>query len=340
MQAPLAHALTRCLGPLEITDPDAPDGTPKNRIAEVHPDVRGARSARARDGSSSARTASGTTSPRRRTSRRSSARAAARRRPRASPGASSTMRSPVAVRTTRPRSSTSTVDRVRGAVDPWRPAWRSSSKPSRTSSCRRARRASTRSSPSPPRPGPGSRRPARWSSASSSTSRDRWSVERIEAVRRAVDAAIGMLPESAWFFVVAFDSSAPGRRPGDAGHAGQPHGRDQGDRPAPRRGRHGDVDRPRRRARDLRARAERHPPGGLPHRRQERVRERRQRDRAAPGLRGLLPVRLLGRRHRLAGRRGAADRAGAARQGVAHPRRRRGSRRRSAARSRRRAARR
>ena len=46
---------------------------------------------------------------------------------------------------------------------------------------------------------------------------------------------------------------------------------------------------------------------------------------------GVLPVRLLGRRHRLARRRGAADRAGAARQGVAHPGRRRASTRRSAA---------
>jgi hypothetical protein len=32
--------------------------------------------------------------------------------------------------------------------------------------------------------------------------------ERIAAVQRAVSAAVGMLPESAWFFVVAFDSSA------------------------------------------------------------------------------------------------------------------------------------
>jgi hypothetical protein len=32
--------------------------------------------------------------------------------------------------------------------------------------------------------------------------------ERIEAVRRAVSTAISILPESAWFFVVAFDSSA------------------------------------------------------------------------------------------------------------------------------------
>jgi hypothetical protein len=34
------------------------------------------------------------------------------------------------------------------------------------------------------------------------------SVDRIDAVRHAVNAAIGMLPDSAWFFVVAFDSSA------------------------------------------------------------------------------------------------------------------------------------
>jgi hypothetical protein len=32
--------------------------------------------------------------------------------------------------------------------------------------------------------------------------------ERMDAVRRAVSTAIGMLPESAWFFVVAFDSTA------------------------------------------------------------------------------------------------------------------------------------
>jgi hypothetical protein len=32
--------------------------------------------------------------------------------------------------------------------------------------------------------------------------------ERIEAVRRAVGTAIGLIPEAAWFFVVAFDSSA------------------------------------------------------------------------------------------------------------------------------------
>jgi serine/threonine protein phosphatase PrpC len=40
MKAPLAHALTRCLGPLEIVDADAPDGTAGARIVEVHPDVR------------------------------------------------------------------------------------------------------------------------------------------------------------------------------------------------------------------------------------------------------------------------------------------------------------
>ena len=32
--------------------------------------------------------------------------------------------------------------------------------------------------------------------------------DRIDAVRRAVGAAIGMLPDTAWFFVVAFDSAA------------------------------------------------------------------------------------------------------------------------------------
>jgi PPM family protein phosphatase len=40
MKAPLAHALTRCLGPLEIVDPDAPKGAQKKRITDVHPDVR------------------------------------------------------------------------------------------------------------------------------------------------------------------------------------------------------------------------------------------------------------------------------------------------------------
>jgi serine/threonine protein phosphatase PrpC len=37
-QAPLAHALTRCLGPLEVVDPDDPKT--RRRIAEVAPDVR------------------------------------------------------------------------------------------------------------------------------------------------------------------------------------------------------------------------------------------------------------------------------------------------------------
>lgn len=37
--SPLAHALTRCLGPLEVIDPDAPEGT-RPRIQEVVPDVR------------------------------------------------------------------------------------------------------------------------------------------------------------------------------------------------------------------------------------------------------------------------------------------------------------
>jgi PPM family protein phosphatase len=39
-QSPLAHALTRCLGPLEVVDPDAPEGPGKRRIQEVVPDVR------------------------------------------------------------------------------------------------------------------------------------------------------------------------------------------------------------------------------------------------------------------------------------------------------------
>lgn len=34
------------------------------------------------------------------------------------------------------------------------------------------------------------------------------SVDRIDAVKRAVTAAVDMLPDTAWFFVVAFDSSA------------------------------------------------------------------------------------------------------------------------------------
>jgi serine/threonine protein phosphatase PrpC len=37
--SPLSHALTRCLGPLEVVDPDAPAGT-RPRIGEVQPDVR------------------------------------------------------------------------------------------------------------------------------------------------------------------------------------------------------------------------------------------------------------------------------------------------------------
>ena len=38
MQSPLAHALTRCLGPLEVVDPDDP--ATRRRIVEVTPDVR------------------------------------------------------------------------------------------------------------------------------------------------------------------------------------------------------------------------------------------------------------------------------------------------------------
>lgn len=38
--SPLAHALTRCLGPLEVLDPDAPSGAVLRRIQEVIPDVR------------------------------------------------------------------------------------------------------------------------------------------------------------------------------------------------------------------------------------------------------------------------------------------------------------
>ncbi len=38
--SPLAHALTRCLGPLEVVDPAAPPGAPRQRIQEVVPDVR------------------------------------------------------------------------------------------------------------------------------------------------------------------------------------------------------------------------------------------------------------------------------------------------------------
>ena len=38
--SPLAHALTRCLGPLEVVDADAPPGAARHRIQEVEPDVR------------------------------------------------------------------------------------------------------------------------------------------------------------------------------------------------------------------------------------------------------------------------------------------------------------
>lgn len=38
--SPLAHALTRCLGPLEVVDPDAPGGAVEQRIQEITPDVR------------------------------------------------------------------------------------------------------------------------------------------------------------------------------------------------------------------------------------------------------------------------------------------------------------
>jgi serine/threonine protein phosphatase PrpC len=40
MRSPLAHALTRCLGPLETTDPQDPTGAARRRIVEVLPDVR------------------------------------------------------------------------------------------------------------------------------------------------------------------------------------------------------------------------------------------------------------------------------------------------------------
>jgi serine/threonine protein phosphatase PrpC len=40
MQSPLAHALTRCLGPLEVTDPGDPTAEARRRIEEVQPDVR------------------------------------------------------------------------------------------------------------------------------------------------------------------------------------------------------------------------------------------------------------------------------------------------------------
>ena len=35
--SPLAHALTRCLGPLEVIDPEATAGRPRSRIQEVVP---------------------------------------------------------------------------------------------------------------------------------------------------------------------------------------------------------------------------------------------------------------------------------------------------------------
>jgi serine/threonine protein phosphatase PrpC len=41
MNGPLAHALTRCLGPLEIADAGGPGSKPTTRIVEVHPEVRG-----------------------------------------------------------------------------------------------------------------------------------------------------------------------------------------------------------------------------------------------------------------------------------------------------------
>jgi serine/threonine protein phosphatase PrpC len=40
MQSPLAHALTQCLGPLEIVDPDAASGLSQRRVQEVEPDVK------------------------------------------------------------------------------------------------------------------------------------------------------------------------------------------------------------------------------------------------------------------------------------------------------------
>lgn len=39
MQSPLAHALTRCLGPLEIVDPGDTSGLSRRRVQEVEPDV-------------------------------------------------------------------------------------------------------------------------------------------------------------------------------------------------------------------------------------------------------------------------------------------------------------
>lgn len=40
MMSPLAHALTRCLGPLEVADPEEPAGGRQLRIREVQPEVR------------------------------------------------------------------------------------------------------------------------------------------------------------------------------------------------------------------------------------------------------------------------------------------------------------
>jgi len=40
MQSPLAHALTRCLGPLEIVDPDDASGLARRRVQDVEPDVK------------------------------------------------------------------------------------------------------------------------------------------------------------------------------------------------------------------------------------------------------------------------------------------------------------
>ena len=40
MQSPLAHALTRCLGPLEIVDPDDESGLARRRVQDVEPDVK------------------------------------------------------------------------------------------------------------------------------------------------------------------------------------------------------------------------------------------------------------------------------------------------------------
>jgi serine/threonine protein phosphatase PrpC len=40
MQSPLAHALTRCLGPLEIMDPDDASGLSRRRVQDVEPDVK------------------------------------------------------------------------------------------------------------------------------------------------------------------------------------------------------------------------------------------------------------------------------------------------------------